>query len=334
LRPAGAAATSLAVTGLTNGTSYQFQVRAVNATGTGAYSALSNTVVPTTGLPAAPTIGTATAGNASATVRWTAPANTGSSAITGYLVRTYREGVLINTKAAAASATSLVLTGLVNGQSHRFAVAAVNATGTGAYSAQSNVVVPTSGTPSAPTIGTATAANASATVRWTAPVSTGSSAITGYLIKTYRAGVFINTKSAAASATSLVLTGLVNGQSHQFTVAAVNAAGTGPYSAQSNVVVPQGVSSAPTIGTATAGVSSATVRWSAPATTGGSAITGYLIKTYRAGVFINTKAAPATARSLLLTGLSKGQPHRFTVAAVNGLGTSAYSAMSNQVVPT
>ena len=72
----------------------------------------------------------------------------------------------------------------------------------------------------------------------------------------------------------------------------------------------------------------------APTNTGGSPITGYLIKTYRAGVFINTKAAPATARSLLLTSLSKGQAHRFTVAAVNGLGTSAYSAMSNQVVPT
>jgi hypothetical protein len=39
------------------------------------------------------------------------------------------------------------------------------------------------------------------------------------------------------------------------------------------------------------------------------------------------------ARSLTLTALVKGQPHRFTVAAVNASGTSGYSAASNTVYP-
>src|SRR5262249_54006461 len=44
------------------------------------------TVTPPT-VPGAPAIGAATAGNASATVRWTAPVTNGGSPVTGYLVR-------------------------------------------------------------------------------------------------------------------------------------------------------------------------------------------------------------------------------------------------------
>ncbi len=70
-------ATSRVVTGLTNGVSYTFQVREVNEFGLGALSPASNAVTPIGATaPSAPTIGTASAGNASATVRWTAPATT------------------------------------------------------------------------------------------------------------------------------------------------------------------------------------------------------------------------------------------------------------------
>ena len=176
LRPAGAAATSLVVAGLTNGTAYRFQVAAVNAVGTGALSALSNSVTPAT-VPAAPTIGTATRGNASATVRWTAGTN-GGSPITGFSVRVVNAaGTQVGAlRPAGAAATSLVVTGLTNGTAYRFQVAAVNAVGTGALSALSNSVTPAT-VPGAPVIGTATAGVAggaiNATARWTPPAATG-----------------------------------------------------------------------------------------------------------------------------------------------------------------
>ena len=80
--------TSDTVTGLTNGTAYTFTVAAINSVGTGPASAASNSVTPApvVTVPGAPTIGTATAGNASATVTWTAPASNGGSAITGYVI--------------------------------------------------------------------------------------------------------------------------------------------------------------------------------------------------------------------------------------------------------
>ena len=94
--------------------------------------------------PGAPTIGTATAGNATATVRWTAPTDDGGSGISGYSIQ-----VLDNTetqvgalRTAAAGATSLVVTGLTNGTAYHFQVAATNTAGTGAYSASSNTVTP------------------------------------------------------------------------------------------------------------------------------------------------------------------------------------------------
>ncbi len=146
-RPAGATATSLVVTGLTNGTSYRFQVRATNAIGTSAYSAASNAVTPTPGAtaPAAPVIGTAVAGNAQATVSWTAP-NNGGSAITGYTVRVINPttGAQVGAdRPAGATATSLVVTGLTNTTAYRFRVLATNAIGSSPVSADSNTVTPT-----------------------------------------------------------------------------------------------------------------------------------------------------------------------------------------------
>jgi Ca2+-binding RTX toxin-like protein len=101
--------------------------------------------------PAAPTGVTATAGNASATVNWTAPAPNGGPAITSYeIVATTGTTVTTVATGIPATATNRVVTGLTNGAGYTFQVRAVNQSGPGALSAPSNAVTPT-GTP-APTI--------------------------------------------------------------------------------------------------------------------------------------------------------------------------------------
>ncbi|MBG6103361.1 hypothetical protein IW249_003775 [Micromonospora vinacea] len=88
----------------------------------------------------------------------------------------------------------------------------------------------------------------------------------------------------------------------------------------------------PATPTATAGVTSATVTWTAPANNG-SPITGYLITPIRDGVTQPTVTFDASTTSRTLTGLTAGSSYAFRVAAVNAYGTGAASPPSAAVVP-
>ncbi|CAN5451747.1 hypothetical protein BH11PSE11_BH11PSE11_02650 [soil metagenome] len=232
---AGGTGLSHVVTGLVNGTSYTFTVKATNIIGTGAASAASNSVTPTAVLsvPGAPIIGTATGGNAQATVTFSAPGNNGGTAITGYTVTSSPAGG--SDSNAGSTGLSHVITGLVNGTNYTFTVKATNAIGTGAASLASNSVTPAT-VPGAPVIGTATAGNTQATVTFTAPSSNGGNAITGYTVTSNPAGG--TDSNAGGTGLSHLITGLVNGTSYTFTVRATNAKGTGAASSVSNSVTP------------------------------------------------------------------------------------------------
>jgi hypothetical protein len=91
-------------------------------------------------VPGAPTIGTATGGNAQAVVTFTAPASDGGSPITGYRVTSSPGGIT-----ATGSSSPITITGLTNGTSYTFTVAAQNAVGYGAESSASNSVTPAAG---------------------------------------------------------------------------------------------------------------------------------------------------------------------------------------------
>ena len=326
-------ATTETVTGLTNGSAYTFTVAAINSVGTGTASAPSNSVTPAT-TPGAPTIGTATSGNASATVTWTAPASNGGSAITGYVVTPYLNGTTAQTAQTFGTATTETVTGLTNGSAYTFKVAAINGVGTGTQSAASNSVTPAT-TPGAPTIGTATGGNASASVTWTAPASTGGATITGYVVTPYLNGTTAQTaQTFNSTATTETVTGLTNGSAYTFKVAAINSVGTGAQSAASNSVTPMTVPGAPTNASATSGNTSATVTWTAPTSNGGSAITGYVVTPYLNGTTAQAaQTFNSTATTETVTGLTNGSAYTFTVAAVNSVGTGAASAQSNSVTP-
>ena len=224
-------------------------------------------------LPPAPTSVTATAGNAQATVSWTAPTVSAQIPITNYTLQySSNSGSSWTTfsRGAASTETSATVTSLTNGTAVQFRVAAVNGVGTGSYSTASAAVTPTAGTPpGAPTGLSATAGNAQIALAWTAPASAGSSAITGYSVEYTPSGGSAQTVATGSTSTSYTLTGLTNGTAYTARVAAVNAAGTGSYTAASSSVTPVNVvfRAIPTLtsntsdGTASANTSAGGAAW-------------------------------------------------------------------------
>jgi hypothetical protein len=187
-------------------------------------TAASGTTSPSA--PSAPTGVSATAGVASAAVAFVAP-NANGSPITGYTVTSNPGNI-----AVPGTTSPITVAGLTNGTAYTFTATATNAIGTSVASTPSNAVTPRT-TPSAPTVGVATAGDGTASVAFSAPTSNGGAAITSYTV-----AASPGTATGSGSASPITVSGLTNGTSYTFTVTATNAAGTGPASAPSNSVTP------------------------------------------------------------------------------------------------
>jgi len=167
----GIVPSSTTVTGLTNGTAVEFVVQACNATACSPFSAPSAVVTPQAlTVPGAPSGVVASAGNASAIIAWTPPANNGGSTIANYTI-TANPGAL--TLTVPANQTGTNFTGLTNGTTYTFTVHATNITGNSAESAPSAAVTPTAalGTDLAITMSSPASANPGAFVTFTMTVT-------------------------------------------------------------------------------------------------------------------------------------------------------------------
>ena len=130
------AATSYIFSGLTNGEGYTFTVTAINAIGTGAASSASSSVTPAT-IPGAPSGVMATAGNASASVSFSAPVNNGGAAITSYAVTAIDSTDPAGDRTLSGTSSPMTVSDLTNGDTYTFDVTASNSIGTGAPSGAS-----------------------------------------------------------------------------------------------------------------------------------------------------------------------------------------------------
>lgn len=131
----GQSTVAATVTGLVNGTSYEFRIASVNSVGTGSYSALvtETPAAPTTA--PAPTGLAATPGNTQVSLSWNTV--THDPVVTGYRIR-YRlnGGGAYTTKDVSGQATSSdIITGLTNDSLYDFGIASLNSVGEGTFSA-------------------------------------------------------------------------------------------------------------------------------------------------------------------------------------------------------
>jgi alpha-tubulin suppressor-like RCC1 family protein len=328
------------LTGLTNGDTYTFAVDAHNAVGRGPWSPPTAPVVPAT-TPEAPLDVVAAPANHGAVVTWSAPAFDGGRAVTRYVVTATDQVHAANggqTCTWSGGPLTCSVTGLTNGDGYVFSVTARNDLGTSAPSLHSSAIVPAA-VPNAPGNVQATPGNTAATVTWSAPASNGS-AITKYTITAHDATSAARGGQTCTWTTGLltcIVTGLTNGDSYTFSVAATNAAGLGP-SGASVAITPATGPGSPTGVTAAGGQGQALVSWSAPADDGGLAVSSYGVtaadatSAARGGQSCSWTTGDG-ALSCSVTGLTNGDSYTFTVTASNGAGTSGASAPSNAIVP-
>lgn len=237
-------------------------------------------------------------------------------------------------RTATGSGSPLTVTGLTNGTAYTFTATGSNASGAGVASAASNSVTPTGSVtaPGPPTGVAATSGDSQATVNFTAPSSNGGAAIIDYTATSSPGGL-----TGTATTSPITVTSLVNGTPYTFTVKARNSVGLSAASTASNSVTPAASGTVPSIPLnviRSATQDTATISWSAPASNGGSSITGYFVgrdgnTIWDTGPWSTTDSSSTTTQ--LFIDLLPNASYTLTVAAINANGTGV---PSNGVVVT
>ena len=336
--PVSPTVTSNTVTGLTDGGTYAFQVRAVDITSNvrspsdpsdEVRVSLSGTAEP--GGLTAPRNFTAAAGDRQVTLEWTAPAADGGAAISGYQYQqragagAYGEWTAIP---GGPSARSYIVTGLTNGTRYYFRVRAVNSGGPGPESTEETA------TPSLSVDTTLRALSLSpgrldpaftpATRIYAAAVGGGVAQVT----------VAATPNKAGARATITPRDANTTVAGHQvdlrvgantIRVSVADGTNTGVYTI--TVTRAGSVPAAPTGLTATAGAGAVTLSWTAP--TGAGAVGRYEYQQKTAtgayGAWTPIPGSGPSTTSHTVTGLTGGTAYVFRVRAVNSTGNGAAS---------
>jgi hypothetical protein len=239
---------SCKIPGLTAGRAYYVDVVATNAVGTGPASApRSRRVAGAATAPGAPSGLNAARGDRSVQLTWTAPSENGGSAVVGYRIQvSTNNGATWSTLVADTgnSDTAYLVTGLTNGQSYRFRVAARNAVVAGFGSYSGSVSATPAAPPAAPTITTAVGgrtgtglSNGSIQTSWTLGANNGST-ITSSTATAYRDAALTDpARSCTATGTgnSCTITGLARTTTYWVVVTSANGAGTSTQSATRQV---------------------------------------------------------------------------------------------------
>ena len=326
-------------TGLSAGTTRHYRVSAINSNETSGPSNVANATTGGGSAPGPPTDLKATAdGETAIDLEWSAPADTGTSAITGYRIEVSEDdGTWTDLEADTESRrTTHTHSRLDPGDTRYYRVSAINRVGT---SDPSNVDDATTETarPGAPKELSATAVDSvQIDLAWNPPDDDGGSPITGYRIEMSPNGnsgwsdLDANTGSTATSYSDATLS---PNTTRHYRVSAINDAGTGPASNVASATTSGTVPGEPTNLAATApDTSQIDLVWRAPSSDGGSSITGYRIEVSdngRAWVDLVRDTEDPNNTNYSHTNLAPGSLRYYRVSAINSVGTGPPSRLAS-----
>ena len=316
--------------GLSGGATRHYQVAAINSVGSGTYaSPVSATTYDRPAIPVA--LAATPVSDTQINLRWEAPTNTGGATITGYQLQFSTNGTVFNNLSRTpGSTTTYQHTGLTRGTTYYYQVSAINSVDQGAYS--SSVSTTTHDLPGVPRGLTATPVDdTQINLSWRPPTSTGGTAITGYKIQfsSPDASNFTDLRTTSGSTTTYQHTGLMNGTTYYYQVAAINRVDRGALSTTASATTPVVPPVAPTNLTATpVDDTKINLSWQPPTNTGGAEITGYKIQfsSPDASNFTDLRTISGSTTTYQHTGLTRGTTYYYQVAAINSVDQGAYSS--------
>ena len=336
-------------TGLTDGATYEFRIRARKGTGAntlnGNPSAGASLTLPTA-VPAKPAGLKATPKHQSAALSWTNP---NDSAIYKWQYSSDNGTNWSDVPSSSATTASYTVAGLTNGTSYTFKVRAVNYKG--ASTASDGVAATPVGVPAKPTgfsaIGQGTTCvnyckddqdttndvkEGSVQLTWDNPSNT---TITGWQYRVKWSvdpyGGWTNIPSSSPTTTSHTVENLKFLTPYTFQIRAVNSAGNGAESdtASSTVLKRPG---APAISTATAGNRAVTLTWTAPLTNADAA-RRYQYQYKTTGAYGAWQSwSIDTVSPTIVSALTGNAAHTFRIRALNTRGEPG--AASNEATAT
>ncbi|MDE2804222.1 MAG: fibronectin type III domain-containing protein [Gemmatimonadota bacterium] len=337
----GGGITTYLHTGLAPGTTRYYRVAAVNARGPGAPS----DVVPGTTDAAPPAqplnLRARGAGPTSITLDWQAPAADGGAPVTSYSVqrRGPNDGTWFIVRPNTGSTeTTFTDTGLRPATAYRYQVRAINSAGAGAWSGEAATTTHPD-VPSAPFNLTARAVGTSRIdLSWSAPRNTGGAPVLGYQVEASSDGgatwnrIRRNTNSRGTTFSDV---NLQPATTRHYRVAALNTAGTGPFSNTAHATTEATTPGAPRSLDAEAdGTSRIELSWREPTNDGGARVTGYRIEVSEDGgarwedLVANSRN---TGTTYVHTGLEPATRRHYRVSAINRIGTSRASRVASAI---
>ena len=342
---ATAPATTCVITGLASGT-YTIKVIATNAyTATHASTIPSTTMTGTVAVvtpPPTPTAIAATATFDGATLSWS---EAGTTATAYTITAIPATGSQVGTCTwDGTGTTTATCTGLSSSISYTFSVVASNSAGSSSADTLSLGITPY-GAPGTPTAPTVTPGNGGVIVKGASATGSGlpnnlSQSLT-YTATAVLHGDSTNTSQGTCSYTNptigCAITGLTNGLAYDVTVSATNSQGIAGSASPASTQTPAGAPSAPQSLTATPDSAGSLVHlsWNAPASTGGTTISGYTVTVSPADGTCTTPVVGQSAITSDCSGLVNGTQYTFSVTAQNGTGNGVQTSVaSNAVVAT
>jgi titin len=331
----------LTITGLTNGASYQVKIRAITSAGAGADSN-ALTAYPLTA-PAAPIAVSATVGQGSISVSFTAGATGGAIPTFTVTATPVGGGTAIS---AIGSSSPINVTGLSNGVSYAISVLATNSAGSSSVATAGSTYKP-SGVPSTPQVTTITPGDTTLTVAFTSlsvGVSTDawdykvrlnngvSCLAANYIalsVDTFDTIGWVNIGSGTDQGSSFTASGLTNGSCYDFVIRTRNINGYSAISRASGMPVTD--PGAPVVDSVTRADGQLIVAFTAPLDNGGVPINGYEYK-LNGGSWVSA----GTASPFSIAGLTNGTAYSVVMRTktVDATLTSRYSLDSTAVSGT